>query len=60
MQGKQIKQLYDENKAKTLMEKRYRDGLYYDDDDFPEDPDETCLVFSLCCTYCVFMILCRV
>lgn len=38
--GRQLVADYGEEKAKTLMDRRYRDGLYYDSEDFPEDPME--------------------
>jgi hypothetical protein len=38
--GKELVTEYGEEKAKSLMERRYNAGLYYDSEDFPTDPME--------------------
>ena len=38
--GKDLVTEYGEEKAKSLMERRYASGLYYNSDDFPDDPLE--------------------
>ena len=37
VKGRDLVKEYGEAKAETLMSKRYSSGLYYDDEDFPDD-----------------------
>ena len=41
VQGKTLKTLYTAEKAEAIMSQRVKDGMFYDCDDFPNDPDET-------------------
>eukprot|EP00438_Fugacium_kawagutii_P008777 Skav220297 [mRNA] locus=scaffold2356:69318:70939:+ [translate_table: standard] len=40
VKGRQLIADYGDEKGKTLMDRRYRDGLFYDSEDFPDDPLE--------------------
>lgn len=40
VKGSQLVTDYGEAKAKILMDRRTKDGLYYDSEDFPDDPVE--------------------
>ena len=41
IQGKELKQKYSEEKWEQIKKKRKEQGLFYPDDDFPNDDDET-------------------
>jgi len=48
VQGKTIKAQYGEEKAKTIIASRTSSGLYYNDDLFPDDEDDSChLVYKV-------------
>ncbi len=47
VQGKTIKSQYGEEKAKTIINARTASGLYYNDDLFPEDEDDTCHIMTI-------------
>ena len=51
IQGKELKQKYSPEKAKSIIASRVQNSLYYDCDDFPGDEDDTRLknsMFSVC------------
>ena len=41
-QGKTLKTMYSETKYASLIAARKSAGLWYEDEDFPGDDDETC------------------
>lgn len=43
MKGRHLKQQMSEEKYCALIKSRMTSGLYYDDDDFPDDEEELCL-----------------
>ena len=51
MRGKEIKEKYGLEKAKTLMESRKKQGWYYEDPDFPGDEDDACQCLLFCCLF---------
>lgn len=40
VQGKTLRTSYEKSKFEALVKRRREEGLYYEDDDFPDDPDE--------------------
>ena len=46
IKGRDLKQQMSEEKFATLVKSRMASGLYYDDDDFPDDEEEFCLTWS--------------
>ena len=45
VQGKEIKKQFNEEKAASLIASRKQSGMYYESTDFPNDDDETFLVW---------------
>jgi len=45
VQGKTIKQTHSLEKAESIMESRKSSGLWYQSEDFPDDPDEAWVGF---------------
>ena len=48
VQGKDLRDKYDEDKFTKLTNSRREAGLYYEDPDFPGDVDEACLQPGVC------------